>query len=68
MALVFLSPWTSPAESVTSAQANLGGTPGVPARGDPPRVRRPPVLGVSAHIAFATATIAFAFLTAVGTG
>jgi hypothetical protein len=34
MALVFLSPWTSPAESVTSAQANLGGTPGVPARGD----------------------------------
>jgi hypothetical protein len=68
MTLVFLSPWTRPAESVSTAQATRGGTPGVPARGDQPRVRRAPVLGVSAHIAFATATILFAFLTAVGTG
>lgn len=32
----------------------------------PPHARRPPVLIVGAHIAFATATILFAFLTAAG--
>jgi hypothetical protein len=32
----------------------------------PPHARRPPVLAIAAHIAFATATILFAFLTAVG--
>jgi hypothetical protein len=68
MTLVFLSPSTSPAQSTTTAQAALGGTPGAPVRGDQPRVRRPPVLAVSAHIIFATATILFAFLTAVGAG
>jgi hypothetical protein len=68
MTLVFLSPSTSSAESVTTAQAAFGATSGVPVRGDQRRVRRPPVLTVSAHIAFATATILFAFLTAVGAG
>ena len=68
MTLVFLSPSTSPAQSTTTAQAALGGTPGAPVRGDQPRVRPPPVLAVSAHIIFATATILFAFLTAVGAG
>ena len=61
MTLVFLSASTSPAKSAATAQAAPAGTPGVPAR-------RPPVLVVSAHIAFATATILFAFLTAVGAG
>ena len=68
MTLVFLAPSTSPAQSVTAVQAALGGTPGAPLSGDQPRVRRPPVLAVSAHIVFAAATILFAFLTAVGTG
>lgn len=68
MALVFLSPSASPAQSLATAQAALAETPGIPVRGDQPRVRRPPVLAVSAHIVFAMATILFAFLTAVGTG
>lgn len=68
MTLVFLAPSASPAASMTTAQPAPGGTPGAPVRADQPRVRRPPVLTVGAHIAFATATILFAFLTAVGTG
>jgi hypothetical protein len=68
MTLVFLSPAASPAESAATAQAALGETPGIPVRGDQLRVRRPPVLVISAHIAFATATVLFAFLTAVGAG
>jgi hypothetical protein len=68
MALVFLSVSASPAESAATAQAGLGGAPGVPVRGDQPRVRRPPVLLIGAHITFATATILFAFLTAAGAG
>jgi hypothetical protein len=68
MTLVFLSASASPAESVTTAQAAPGGTPGGPVHGDQRRARRPPVLAVGAHIAFATATVLFAFLTAVGAG
>ena len=69
MTLVFLSPSaTTPAESAPTAQAAPGKTASVPARDDPPRDRRPPVLAISAHIAFATATILFAFLTAIGAG
>lgn len=68
MTLVFLSASGSPAESVTTAQAVPGGTPGGPVRGDQRRARRPPVLAVGTHIAFATATVLFAFLTAVGAG
>jgi hypothetical protein len=66
--LVFLSPsTTSPAQSAATAQA-VPGTASVPAGEDPPPARRPPVLAVSAHIAFAAATILFAFLTAIATG
>ena len=68
MTLVFLSPSASPAESAATAQAALGETPGIAVRGDQLRVRRPPVLVISAHIAFATATVLFAFLTAAGAG
>jgi hypothetical protein len=68
MTLVFVSPSARPAGSIIAAQPALGGTPGVPVRGDQPYARRPPVLAVSAHIALATATILFAFLTAVGAG
>lgn len=68
MALVFLPPARRPPESATTADAVPGGTLGVPVGDDPPHVRRPPVLVVSAHIIFATATILFAFLTAIGTG
>jgi hypothetical protein len=68
MALVFLSPAASPAGSESTVQAAPGGTPGAPAHGDQQRVRRPPVLTVGAHIVFATATVLFAFLTAVGAG
>ena len=68
MTLVFLSLSASPAENVTTAQAAPGGTSGAPAQGDQRRARRPPVLTVGAHIVFATATVLFAFLTAVGAG
>jgi hypothetical protein len=68
MTLVFLSASAGPAESVATVQAAPGGTPGVPVRDDQQRRRRPPVLTVGAHIAFATATVLFAFLTAVGAG
>jgi hypothetical protein len=66
MTLVFLAPAASPAESQTAAQAAPGGTPGVPVHDDQRRERRPPVLTVAAHIVFATVTVLFAFLTAVG--
>jgi hypothetical protein len=68
MTLVFLSPAGGPAGSETTAQAPPAGTPRVPVHGDQHRARRPPVLIVGAHIAFATATVLFAFLTAVGAG
>jgi hypothetical protein len=68
MTLVFLSASATPAESVTAAQSAPAGTPDGPARGDQRRARRPPVLTVGAHIAFATATVLFAFLTATGAG
>jgi hypothetical protein len=54
MALLFLSYLTAPADG-TAAQA--------PARG-----RRMPVLAVAAHVIFATVTILFAVLAAIGTG
>ena len=68
MTLVFLSFSARPAESLTTAEAAAGETPGTAVRTDQRHARRPPVLTVSAHIAFATATILFAFLTAVGAG
>jgi hypothetical protein len=68
MTLVFLSPSTSQAGSVTAAEAAPAGTPGAAVRGDQRRARHPPVLTLSTHITFATATILFAFLTAVGAG
>jgi hypothetical protein len=67
MTLVFLSPAAGPAVSET-ARAAPGRTPGVRVRGDQRRARRPPVLTVAAHVVFATATVLFAFLTAVGAG
>lgn len=67
MTLIFLS-FSSPAGRATTGQAAVGGTPEASVRGAQPGARRPPVLTVSAHIAFATATILFAFLTAVGAG
>jgi len=67
MTLVFLSsPATGQAQRATTAQA-APATASSPAGDDPPRARRPPVLAVSAHIAFATATILLAFLTAIAT-
>jgi hypothetical protein len=66
MTLVFLAP--SPAgtvDSATTAQA-VSGRPAVLLGDEPPRARRRPVLAVSAHIAFAVATILFAFLTVIG--
>ena len=68
MTLIFLSSSADPAESETSAQAASGETPAAPVPGDRRRPRRPPALSVGAHIAFATATVLFAFLTAVGAG
>lgn len=68
MTLVFLGPSAGPAQGVTTARATPGGTPGVRGHDDQPRARRPPVLTVGAHIAFATVTVLVAFLTAVGAG
>jgi hypothetical protein len=68
MALVFLPPASRPAASATTGHAVPGGMIGVLVRDDPSHVRHPPVLVVSAHIIFATATILLAFLTAIGTG
>jgi manganese efflux pump family protein len=67
LTLVFLPPSQSPAQSAPTAQAVPRGTAAVPAADDPPRARHPPILVLSAHIAFATATILLAFLTAIGT-
>jgi hypothetical protein len=80
MTLVFLSPATSPADGATTLHAARGtatvpagdGSPRAPrppvlAGDGSPRAPRPPVLAVGAHIAFAAATILFAFLTAIGT-
>lgn len=65
MMLVFLPRSVSPADSPT-AHALPAGTAGDRTRSDSPRSPRPPVLAVGAHIAFATATILFAVLTAIG--
>ena len=67
MTLVFLPVSSRPADGSPNGYAGPGGTAAVPARGNPAR-RRPRVLLVGVHIAFATATILFAFLAAIGTG
>lgn len=59
MTLVFLPPPLSRADSAAASD---------PARGVSSRGRRAPVFTVGAHIVFATATILFAFLTAIGIG
>jgi hypothetical protein len=56
MTLVFSPPSVSPAATASD-----------PARGES-HGRRPPVVTVGAHIIFATATILFALLTAIGVG
>ena len=65
MALVFLPPsvrhaGTAPAQALPAAMTSD------PARGNPSRRRRPPVVTVGAHIIFATVTILLALLTAIG--
>lgn len=67
MVLVFLPSSASPADSPT-AHALAAGTAGDRLRGGSSRSPRPPVFTVGAHIAFATATILFAVLTAIGLG
>jgi hypothetical protein len=67
MTLVFLPPSASSADSAT-ARGLLAATASDPARGDSSRGRRPPVVTVGAHVIFATATILFALLTAIGVG
>jgi hypothetical protein len=67
MTLVFLPPSAGPAGG-TAAQALPAATASGPAGGDSSRGRRPPVVTVGAHIIFATATILFALLTAIGVG
>lgn len=76
LALVFLlfaaspvaGPVASPGDSSAPAPASPGTPAGVPVSQDPPQAGRPPVLAIGAHVAFATATILLAFLTAIGTG
>jgi hypothetical protein len=58
MALIFLPP---------AVPAAAGTTGSVPVSDDRPRARRPPVVIMGAHIAFAMTTILLAFLTAIGT-
>jgi hypothetical protein len=65
MTLVFLQPSVSPADSA-AAQALRAATAPDPAGGDSSHGRRPPVVTVGAHVIFATATILFALLTAIG--
>jgi hypothetical protein len=65
MLLVFLPPSPGPADGPAAPPA---GTAGDPIQGGSPRSPRPPVFAVAAHIAFATATILFAVLTAIGVG
>jgi hypothetical protein len=67
MMLVFLAPSVSRADS-PAAPAAPPGTAGEPTQGGSSRTPRPPVFAVAAHIAFATATILFAVLTAIGVG
>lgn len=67
MTLVFLPPSARTADSA-AAQALPAATASAPARGYTSRGRRPPVVTVGAHIIFATATILFALLTAIGVG
>jgi hypothetical protein len=67
MTLVFLPPSASSADSGT-AYALPAGTADDRARDDSSRRPRPPVFAVGAHIAFATATILLAVLTAIGVG
>jgi hypothetical protein len=67
MMLVFLPPSASSSDGPAAA-APPAGTAGDRARDDSPRRPRPPVFAVAAHIAFATATILFAVLTAIGIG
>ena len=67
MMLVFLPPSASSSDRPAAA-APPAGTAGGRARDDSSRRPRPPVLAVAAHIAFATATILFAVLTAIGIG
>ena len=65
MTLVFLRPSVSPADSA-ALQALPATTAPDPARGYSSHGRRPPVVTVGVHIIFATATILFALLTAIG--
>ena len=65
MTLVFLRPSVSPADRAAAQDLRAVTAPD-PVRGDSPRGRRPPVVTVGAHIVFATATILFALLTAIG--
>jgi hypothetical protein len=65
LTLVFLRPSVSPADGA-AAQALPAATAPDPARADSSRRRRPPVVTVGAHVIFATATILFALLTAIG--
>lgn len=67
MTLAFLPPPASPAGSAT-AHASPAATAGNPGGGDSSRGRRPPVFAMGAHVVFATITILFAFLTAIGVG
>jgi hypothetical protein len=68
VALVFVSPAGSPAASAPTGDAVPGATIDVPVGDDPSHVRHPPVLVLSAHVIFATATILLAFVTAIGAG
>lgn len=56
--------------AVSAAQAVpvAAGTAPAPASVDPPRARHPPALIVATHVAFATATILFTVLAAIGPG
>ena len=67
MALLFLSYLAAPAASPDSALGSALGSAQGSAQ-DSAQVRRAPVLIVGAHLVFATATILFAALAAVGTG
>lgn len=67
MTLLFLPLSASPADSA-AAQEPPAATPGDPARNDSSHSRHLSVFATGAHIIFATATILFAVLTAIGTG
>jgi hypothetical protein len=65
MTLVFLPRSASPVDSAAAQALPAAAAPG-PAGGESAHGRRPPVVAVGAHIIFATATILFALLTAIG--